>query len=172
MSPRKKRVFFSLGMFALMILLLSITYGRDFYTQQKVTLLSFALTHTLGYLFFLVMPTELFFLQYVTQTGTYVLPLIIAVTGATLAHCVDYVVGHFVGEAVLSDIIGPKRHERARRTLEHYGNMTLFLFSLLPLSSPIIVLVAGMLRFRFRHVLFYTCAGLLVKYTAIILVNL
>ncbi|MCK7530919.1 MAG: hypothetical protein MZV63_07655 [Marinilabiliales bacterium] len=59
---------------------------------------------------------------------------------------------------------------KAEKFIEKYGNVTIFVFNALPLSSPVISLAAGMLRYRIRDTVIFTLLGLVVKYLALTLI--
>jgi len=70
----------------------------------------------------------------------------------------------------LCNLISKKKILKGEVYIQKYGNLTIFLFNLLPLSSPIIALVAGILRYRFRDLIYYSLAGLILKYVILSLI--
>ena len=63
--------------------------------------------------------------------------------------------------------MGQKRIEKAEQKIKRFGMLTIFVFNLFPLSSPVIALAAGMLRYDFRRFLVVSVLGLLLKYVVI-----
>jgi membrane protein DedA with SNARE-associated domain len=149
----------------------SLTVGRDiYYGSRDQGMLSFAIVNTCGYLFFLIMPVEVAFIYYL-QGGISVLELnAVAIGTALFSQSIDYSIGLLVSTRFIDNLIGRKRYEKAEAKIEKYGNLTIFIFNSLPLSSPVISLAAGMLRHRIRDTLICTVLGLMVKYLALTLI--
>jgi len=158
-----------LSILALMIIVMaviaSLTIGRDIYESGEKSLYSFAIVNFFGYLFFfLLMPMELAFIFYL-RTGYDPLMLnLVAVATAMTSQVIDYLVGYFFSAKIIDQLIGRKRYEKAEDEIRKYGNWTLFLSNLLPLSSPVISLAAGMLKYRIKDALFYSFIGMVCRY--------
>ncbi|HPF52201.1 MAG TPA: VTT domain-containing protein [Draconibacterium sp.] len=151
------------------ILIVSFTLGKEWYEGKSQSLFSFALIHFSGYLFFLLMPVEVAYIYYLKFFSG--LEMIgIALGTAISAQIVDYLIGISISSAVLNNLVGEKRILKAERQILKYGNLTLFVFNLFPLSSSVISLAAGMLKYRFRNFLIYSVAGLVIKYLVINLI--
>ncbi len=145
------------------ILIFSFTIGRELYAGRTQSIQSFALIHFSGYLFFLLMPVEMAFVYYLSFFDSAQLMAIALVT-ATAAQIIDYFIGLSFSSKFIHYFVGEKRIQKAEKNIQKYGALTIFVFNLFPLSSPIIALVAGMLKFRFRDLMIYSIAGLLIKY--------
>lgn len=158
-------------LFVTIILVASLTIGKDMYANSPKSLLSFAILNFSGYLFvFLFMPVELAFI-YFLRSGFDPLTLnFIAVFTAFAAQSIDYLVGYFLSATVIERLIGKKKYEKAEEEILKYGNWTLFLSNLLPLSSPVISLAAGMLKYRIREALFYSLTGMIFRYILLTLI--
>lgn len=143
----------------------SLTIGKDIYENNEKSILSFAIVNFSGYLFFfLFMPVELAFIYYL-RTGYDPLILnMVAIGTAFASQVVDYIIGYFLSSGIIDRMIGRKRYEKAEDEIRKYGNLALFLFNLLPLSSPVISLAAGMLKYRVKDALFYSVAGMVCRY--------
>ncbi len=144
--------------------LLYLTLGKLILEEAKPDITSFILVHFAGYIFFIVSPVELLFIQFVGLHFDSALIVSLAVATAMLAQALDYAFGYFIKDYFIKDMIGEKKYEKTKRRLDKYNNIIIFMFNLLPLSSPIIMLVAGMLRYNFRNALIYSFAGLTIKY--------
>jgi len=149
----------------LMTVIASLTIGRDIYEHNEKSLLSFAIVNLAGYLFFfLFMPMELAFIFYL-RTGYDPLTLnLVAIGTAMISQAVDYLIGYFFSAGIIDRMIGRKRYERAEDEIRKYGRLTLFFSNLLPLSSPVISLAAGMLKYRVKDALFYSFVGMVCRY--------
>lgn len=151
------------------ILLFSLTIGRELYEGKTQSLQSFSLIHFSGYLFFLLMPVEMAFVYYLPYYQNVIL-IGVALLTATFAQIIDYSIGLFFSSKFIHHFVGDKKIENAENQIRRYGNLTIFMFNLFPLSSPIIALVAGMLRLRFSDLMFYSLSGLLLKYVILSLI--
>jgi membrane protein DedA with SNARE-associated domain len=89
---------------------------------------------------------------------------LVAVATAMASQIVDYLIGYFFSAGIIDQLIGRKRYERAEDEIRKYGNWTLFVSNLLPLSSPIISLAAGMLKYPIKEAMFYSFAGMVCRY--------
>ncbi len=147
------------------IAIASLTIGRDLYNETRGNgMVSFAIVNFSGYLFFLFMPVELAFIYYISE-GVNSLGLSgIAIGTAMLAQSVDYLIGYSFSSQIINKLIGRRRYLKAEAKIRKYGNLVIFLFNLLPLSSPVISLSAGMIKHRIREAFLFTLAGLIVKY--------
>lgn len=165
---RRKKVIIQLSFLLAGMLILSFTIGRHLLYTENPGLYSFALVNFAGYLFFLIMPVEALVPFYLAEGHAGLTIILLAVSTALLAQLIDYTTGNLASTKIINDLIGEKKYLKAEESIRKYGLLTVFIFNLLPLSSPIIVLVAGMLRLRLRKVLFYSFLGLSLKYIAIV----
>lgn len=160
-----KRLAIIFFLLILMITIASLTIGRDIYESNEKSMVSFAIVNFFGYLFFfLLMPMELAFIYYL-RTGYDPLILnMVAVSTAMASQVIDYMIGYFFSTGIIDKFIGRKRYEKAEDEIRKYGKLTLFFSNLLPLSSPVISLAAGMLKYRIKDTLFYSFAGMVCRY--------
>ena len=73
-----------------------------------------------------------------------------------------------IGPLQVLSMIGHKKYDRFKGRIDRHGGWAIFTFSLLPLSSPNVLLVAGMVRFNAVYALTISVAGLAAKYLAIV----
>lgn len=151
------------------IIIISVTIGQDIYEGRSQTLTSFSLIHFSGYLFFILMPVEMAFVGYLAWYDTITLIWFALVT-AIIAQYFDYLIGFTIKSNVVNHFVSEKRVLRAEKYIKKYGNLTIFLFNFLPLSSPIISLAAGVLKYSLKDVFIYSFAGLLFKYVVLSLI--
>lgn len=153
------------------ITIASLTIGRDiYYGAGNHGLLSFGIINFSGYLFFLFMPVEIAFIYYLNGNVNLWALNIIAICTALLAQSIDYLIGFLLSEKIIDRFIGKQRHEKAELRIRKYGNIAIFVFNALPLSSPVITLAAGMLKHRIKDAIIYTFTGLLFKYIVLTLI--
>jgi membrane protein YqaA with SNARE-associated domain len=149
----------------LMAIIGSLTIGRDIYESGEKSLYSFGIVNFFGYLFvFFLMPMELAFIFYLRTGYDPVMLNLVAVFTAIASQTIDYLIGYFFSTRIIDQLIGRKRYEKAEDEIRRYGNWTLFFSNLLPLSSPIISLAAGMLKYRVKDALIYSTVGMICRY--------
>lgn len=143
----------------------SVTIGRDiYYGTTQVSFLSFGIINFSGYLFFLFMPVELAFIYYLHTGLSMVFLNLIAVSTGILSLMIDYYIGRSFSTKFIDLLVGRHRYEKAENRIRQYGNISIFLFNLLPLASPVILLAAGMLKHPMKEALLYSLLGLVAKY--------
>ncbi len=160
-----KRLIIVILLAAAAIAVASLTIGRDiFYGSTGKGIISFAIVSLAGYLFFLFIPVELAFIYYLTAGENYLLLNAVALGSALISQSVDYIIGYSLSTKIIDQLIGRSRYEKAENEIRKYGNITILVFNLLPLSSPVISLAAGMLKHRIKDALLFTMLGLGLKY--------
>ena len=166
-----KRLVVFVFLITLTTVIASLTIGRDIYESNEMSMVSFAIVNFFGYLiFFLFMPVELAFIFYLrTGYDPWILYLV-AIGTAMISQVIDYLIGYFFSTGIIDNLIGKKRYEKAEDEIQKYGNWTLFLSNLLPLSSPVISLAAGMLKYRVKEAFLISLAGMICRYLILILI--
>ncbi|HNX55912.1 MAG TPA: VTT domain-containing protein [Prolixibacteraceae bacterium] len=160
-----RRISILLIVIILMAVIGSLTIGRDIYESGEKNLYSFAIVNLFGYLFvFFLMPMELAFIFYLRTGYDPVMLNLVAISTALASQVVDYLIGYFFSARIIDRFIGRKRYEKAEEEIRKYGNWTLFFSNLLPLSSPIISLAAGMLKYRVKDAIMYSSVGMICRY--------
>lgn len=173
MKPRANtsRIIIVLVLAVIAITIASLTIGRDIYETGEKSLLSFAIANFFGYLFFfLLMPMELAFIFYLRSGYDPLYLNLVAVATALASQSIDYLIGYFFSAGIIDRLIGRKRYEKAEDEIRKYGNWTILISNILPLSSPVISLAAGMLKYRVKDALFYTFAGMVCRYLLLTLI--
>jgi membrane protein DedA with SNARE-associated domain len=160
---RKIRIVLFVMTSAIAILIVSFTLGREWYEGKNQSIVSFALIHFSGYLFFLLMPVEVAYIYYLSYFSALEM-FSVAIVTAFAAQLIDYFIGLSVSSAIVNTLVGEGRIKKAEKHILKYGNLTIFIFNVLPLSSSIIAVAAGMIKYRFKGFIIYSLAGLVVKY--------
>ena len=150
------------------IVVVSSTLGREIYAGRSPSLTSFALIHFAGYLFFLLMPVEALVPVYQAEGHAGGLLVLIAVLTALGAQAIDYGIGRSVNESAVHKLIGEGRYLRFKGMIARWGGWAILLFNLFPLSSPNMLLVAGITRFGAAQAFLYSFLGLSAKYLALV----
>ncbi len=146
------------------ISILSVLLRNAIISGDDITLWTFSLAHFAGYLFFIISPVEILYIHMLGEDQQTVTLFLLALGTGVLAQTIDYGIGYAFSQTVIENVIGEKKYERSLKRIDRYGGTTIFLFCLFPLSSPIIVLVAGMIRYPLRWSLFFSFTGLGLKY--------
>ena len=166
-----KRIFIVVILVALMAIIGSLTIGRDILENNQGSLLSFSIVNFTGYLFvFLFMPVELAFIFYIRSGYDPLILNLVAIFTAFASESIDYLIGYFFSTKIIDHLIGRHRYEKAEDEIRKYGNWAILVFNTLPLSSPVISLAAGMLKYRIRDAFFYTFAGIVLRYLLLTLI--
>jgi membrane protein DedA with SNARE-associated domain len=169
MTKRRIRIILILITSCTAILIVSATLGRELYEGRGQSLASFGLIHFSGYLFFLLMPVELAYIYYLSYFSDWQM-IVVALSTATAGQVIDYYIGLSMSTAIVNNLVGEKRILNAEKHILKYGNLTIFIFNLFPLSSSVISVAAGMLKFRFKNFIVYSSVGLIIKYLVLTLV--
>lgn len=160
-------IFFSL----LAIVIASLTIGQDILEHNQRSLFSFVLINFSAYLvFFLFMPAELVFIFYLRIGYDPLILIILAIVTSATAQTIDYLIGFYLSSKVIDRYIGHNRTEKAEAKIQRYGNRTLFISNILPLSSPVISLAAGMLKYKPKDALIWSLSGIICRYILLFLI--
>ena len=155
----------------LMTVIASLTIGKDIYRYNEYGVFSFAIVNFAGYLFFfLLMPMELAFILYLRSGYDPLMLNLVAIISAMSAQVVDYSIGYFFSTGIIDRLIGRRRYQKAEAEISKYGNLALFLSNLLPLSSPVITLAAGMLKYRIKDAFIFSLCGMILRYLLLTLI--
>jgi membrane protein YqaA with SNARE-associated domain len=161
------RIIGGVVMILVIILIISSTLGREIMAGRQPGLGSFSIIHFAGYLFFLLMPVEALVPYYHAEGHAAMILVGLSVGTAIAAQLIDYGVGRLLSERVVS-ILGHRKYERFNRAIDRHGSWAILVFNLLPLSSPNVILVAGIMRFSLRRTVLISACGLVGKYLTIV----
>ena len=131
--------------------------------RKNQSLFFFALSHFSGYLFFLLMPVEVAYVYYLSFFAELKL-FSLAIITAFSAQVIDYLIGFSLSSPVINNVISEKRILKAEKYILKYGNLTILIFNLFPLSSSVIALASGMIKYSFKNFVLYSSIGLTLKY--------
>ena len=169
-SKENRRKLYIRGIQHLILLaIISVVVSKFFLSDKSLDIQSFTLIHFAGYLFFIVMPVETLIPIYLSAGHSGITLIIIALLTAMFAQMIDYAIGYAISHKIRGKLISEKRFAKMETQINKWGGLTIFIFNLFPLSSPILAAVAGMIRFSFRKLIFYSFLGLTIKYVVIVL---
>ena len=158
-------------MLVVIIAIVGSTLGREIMAGRRPGLVSFGLIHFSGYLFFLLMPVEALVPLYLAAGDSALVLIGLSVATALLAQTIDYGIGYIVSERVVDSLISRAKFEKFKATFHKWGGWAIFTFNLLPLSSPNMLLVSGIMRYNRLKAVLISASGLLVKYVVIVLLT-
>ena len=149
--------------------IVAFTVGKEIYEGKSESIFSFGLVHFAGYLFFLLMPVEMAFVYYLSFYKEIEL-IGIALGTAFIAQLIDYFIGFSFSTKFIQNFVGESRIAKYEKYIYKFGNLTILIFNLFPLSSPVIALVAGMLKYKLKDLIIYSVFGLTLKYIILSLI--
>ncbi len=169
MKPAGKSLVLTFLPLAFLLALSSLAFGPLILEGREPSLLLFAVINFAGYLFFLLMPVELFIPFFLSAGSHPFLLFLLAILTALAAITVDYWIGRLVPFERVKVLVSERRRQRYHHLLERWGDYLVLFFAATPLSSPLLALVAGIIRWPFPRLLAYNAAGAFLKYAIIII---
>lgn len=165
-KKNSKNYHFVVALFGLLLgsSILFIPLLNTFLSGEGISIYSYALINFSGYLFFTMTFVELLFVQLIRLGGSPPIFTFVAVVTALLALTLDYLIGYTFSKSFLTKIISERKLLKYQKRIEKYGDIIIFLFNVLPLSSPLLTLSAGLIRYNFRRLIIYSATGLVIKY--------
>ncbi|MEM0480597.1 MAG: VTT domain-containing protein [Candidatus Aenigmatarchaeota archaeon] len=88
--------------------------------------------------------------------------------GMTLGELTGYFVGYGSYKLLEKKIRKVKEYKKYKKYVEKYGDVVIFLFSLLPLPFDIVGIICGSVKYDIKRFLFFTFLGKFLKILAII----
>lgn len=149
------------------LVLLFHQFTDEIYSGRPLGIFLLAFT---GGLFFLFLPVDLIFLNFLRSgvdpfllSGVYLLALI-------MAHSLNYLIGARLS-SLSKKLIPPKKFYTMKGLLNHYGPVVIFVVNALPLPSPMLSAILGTFRYNlFRFYLLFI-PGQAVLYGSILLLH-
>ena len=124
-----------------------------------------------GGLFFVVIPTELVFLNFlIKETLNSWILLIVYIAGIFVAYNINYYTGYKL-KGVSKFIITPKKFYKIKGKLNKYGGLVIYLMNAIPfMPAQPLSTILGVFNYNRMRFYFYSFFGLLTKYVAMILI--
>lgn len=173
LTTKEKKKFYKIIFFSITTIvaltIVAFTVGREIYDEKSESIVSFGLVHFSGYLFFLLMPVEMAFVYYLSYFREIEL-VGVAMGTAFAAQLIDYLIGYSFSTKFIQSFVGENRIAKSEKYIRKYGNVTILVFNLFPLSSPVIALVAGMLKYSLKDLILFSVIGLTLKYIILCLI--
>ncbi len=151
---------------------IGITLGNDLLSGLTPGLTSFAILNFVSYLFFFMTPIEAVFTGYLFLGYSPILLFLLTLPFALLAQTIDYFIGYQLSNKILGKYEKKeyfiKNSSKMRKYISKYGGIAILIFNVFPLSSPLMLFSAGIVKYRFKRAIFISAIGLTIKYLAII----
>ena len=162
-----RRLVYFIIVLLIFIAVLSYLANNIIFAEQPAGLFEFSLVHFLGYLFFLLMPVEILFGYFLTLGHNTLILIFLAIATALFAQYIDYLTGSFFRHIAIEEFVGEKKFKRYNKIIQKWGGPAILTFNLFPLSSPILLLVAGIVQFDIKKAFLCSFIGLTLKYSFI-----
>jgi len=119
-----------------------------------------------GGLFFIVLPVELLYVNFL-RNGIPSLQLIgIYIFGVTVSYTINYYLGRYLAK-VVKFVIGYDKFYKTKGIINRYGNLAIFIFNALPLPSQQLTTILGVFNYNKTKFYTFTILGQIVKYILI-----
>ena len=118
-------------------------------------------------LFFTTVPTEIFFLFYLTTSHNPVLIIIITIIANTLGLTFNFIVGFILGKKIMMFFLGSS-FLKFHKWTEKFGGFIVFIGNLTPFPIQIPSLIFGAVRYSIRKFIFYCIIGQIGKYVILL----
>lgn len=142
--------------------ILNLLYKAVIFEIERKSVIGLSTMTFVGSLFFIAYPAEVLFLLY-TKVGygiIYVSAIMLLFT--MIAQFVNYSMGYFINEKLLSRFIKHKKMHLDK--LKKYGYLFIIILNILPLPADILSVILGVVKYDFRKAMFYTLIGKVLKF--------
>lgn len=116
-----------------------------------------------GTLFFISIPTELVFIQYVNTPTSILVVICVALLANVLAMIVNYILGFILGRTLLKMWLKDK-FDSYQDKIQYWGSIILFVGNVLPSPIELIALVYGASRYPLVKYIYIVLIARFVRY--------
>ena len=116
-----------------------------------------------GTLFFISVPTELVFIQYVNTSTPIIIVICVALLANILAMLINYIFGFILGRTLLKMWLKEK-FDLYQDRIQYWGSIILFVGNVLPSPIELVALVYGASRFPLVKYIYIVLIARLVRY--------
>lgn len=131
------------------------------------TILGIFYTSFLGGIFFVPSPDEVFFYYALSKNNLIFYTLFSFLAGYLLAQILNYYLGWKASNHVLN-FVSKRKLYQARRYINKYGGVGIFLFNFLPFPAPLLSLGLGIAKYNLKRLLIWSFLGHLLKFLVVI----
>ena len=125
--------------------------------------------HLLGGLFFVPSPDEIIFYYGLSKGHSYLFAFVGAILGYMIAQVINYYAGNKISPLVMH-VISKRKVYKARRFVNKYGTLGIFLFNFLPFPGPLLTFALGIAKYNFIRLFVLALTGIAFKYLAAIII--
>lgn len=133
---------------------------------KNFTLLGIFYVNFIGSLFFIPLPNEIIYFTGLLKGNKIVTSLFVAMGGIVPAHLINYFIGNRLSKFFVN-LISKKKLYKTRRTVNKYGPLGVFAFNFLPLPSPLLTFVLGLIKYNKNRLFTFIIMGNLLKLSLI-----
>lgn len=116
-----------------------------------------------GTLFFISVPTELVFIQYVNTSTPIIIVICVALLANILAMLINYIFGFILGRTLLKMWLKDK-FDLYQDRIQYWGSVILFVGNVLPSPIELVALVYGASRFPLVKYIYIVLIARLIRY--------
>jgi len=131
------------------------------------TLVGLFLIIFISSLFFTTVPTEIFFLFYLTTEHSPILVIVITIIANTLGLIFNFLVGFILGKRVMMFFLG-EYFLKFHSWTEKFGGFLVFIGNLTPFPIQIPSVIFGAVRYSIKKFIFFCIIGQIGKYIVLL----
>jgi membrane protein YqaA with SNARE-associated domain len=120
----------------------------------------------IGGLFFIFLPVELFFANFLRAGHSFVLVVPIFMSGIIISYTLNYYIG-LKFSFISKKLISPKKFYKIKGMINRYGGVIVYAFNATPLASQALAAILGVFKYNRTRFYFYVILGQLTKLTVI-----
>lgn len=130
--------------------------------MSSSSLLGVFYTGAVGGLFFLYLPVEVFYLNFLRNGMHPVLVGTVFIVGILISFTFNYHIGYFFAD-ISKTFIGPKKFYKMKVIINNYGGLAVFLFNATPLSAQPLGVLLGVFKYDRIRFFIYVILGQVTK---------
>ncbi|MCH8520191.1 MAG: VTT domain-containing protein [Nanoarchaeota archaeon] len=116
-----------------------------------------------GSLFFISLPTELVFVQYLDTSNHIIIIILVIVLANVLAMILNYILGFILGRTLLRLWLRD-RFDSYQDTISYWGGIILLIGNILPSPIELVALVYGASKFPLTKYIYLVAIGRTIRY--------
>lgn len=137
------------------------------FNLSKSTLLGIFYTNAVGGLFFITIPSEVFYIDSLDSGHSLFIILVLNFIGLIISYSLNYLIGLKLS-GLSKKLISPKKFYQTKGTLNKYGSFAVFFFNAVPiLPSQALSVILGAFRYNKTRFYIFFLLGQIVKYIVI-----
>jgi membrane protein YqaA with SNARE-associated domain len=144
---------------------LSAFFSYLFLHMKSGSLLGAFYTTLIGGLFFIPIPMDIFFINFISNNSAFIaIPIFLS------GLCVSFGINYWLGSKLTylsKRIIGIKKFYKVKTQVNHYGSWGIFLFNVLPLPAQILSVIAGVFNYNKTKFYVFFVLGQAIKFSVI-----